>query len=58
MPRTNYRFRVAPIINEIDSEEDIQGEWSDIQDISTKDNLKFDLNDSSIEVEIQSSRKR
>lgn len=43
MPRTTYRFRVAPIL--ITNEDTIieQGEWSDITNIITRDNQTFDL---------------
>eukprot|EP00347_Sterkiella_histriomuscorum_P017339 403349764 len=48
MPRTNYRFRVAPILitdNENDQEGNKQiidqGDWSEISNISTKDNQSF-----------------
>ena len=43
MPRTTYRFRVAPLIisdSDIGSDEPKtdQGEWSEISNIATKDN--------------------
>ena len=44
MPRTTYRFRVAPVIitdeqSKTDDEPLIeQGEWSEISNIQTKDN--------------------
>ena len=44
MPRTTYRFRVAPILISENTEkpEDEpfveQGDWSDISNIGTKDN--------------------
>ena len=42
MPRTTYRFRVAPIaLKEDESTE--QGEWSEVTNISTRDNQTFDL---------------
>jgi len=48
MPRTTYRFRVAPIII-IEGNDDGSkpqkvdlGEWSETTNISTKDNLTFD----------------
>jgi hypothetical protein len=45
MPRTTYRFRVAPIVigTSGDDEQQIleQGEWSEISNISTKDNQTF-----------------
>lgn len=48
MPRTTYRFRVAPIIisgDENADEEPIveQGEWSEITNIATRDNQAFDI---------------
>jgi hypothetical protein len=50
MPRTTYRFRVAPIIitddpNKTEGEEPTieQGEWSDISNIATRDNQTFDV---------------
>jgi hypothetical protein len=42
MPRTSYRFRVAPILSLEDANNE-QGEWSEITNISTKDNQTFDL---------------
>ena len=44
MPRTTYRFRVAPLLvntSESGSPDDSkieQGEWSEISNIATKDN--------------------
>jgi hypothetical protein len=48
MPRTTYRFRVAPLIiteSSDDSNEQTveQGEWSEISNITTKDNQSFDF---------------
>jgi len=42
MPRTTYRFRVAPVSSKEDSESERQGEWSEVTNISTKDNQDFD----------------
>ncbi len=42
MPRTTYRFRVAPILTSDDGAIE-QGEWSEITNIATKDNQTFDL---------------
>ena len=48
MPRTTYRFRVAPILLTEGNEDGSRpqkvelGEWSDISNISTKDNLTFE----------------
>jgi hypothetical protein len=36
MPKTNYRFRVAPVL--ISDGEDTIGEWSDIESIQTTEN--------------------
>lgn len=50
MPRTTYRFRVAPIIiteesSKTNEDEPLieQGEWSEISNIQTKDNQGFDV---------------
>jgi hypothetical protein len=51
MPRTTYRFRVAPLlitetVIEGSTESTInqeQGEWSEITNIATKDNQTFEL---------------
>lgn len=49
MPRTTYRFRVAPIIisedpTKMEEEPNIeQGEWSEITNIATRDNQTFDI---------------
>ena len=49
MPRTTYRFRVAPILitedlsKEGEEPQIEQGDWSDISNIATKDNQSFDL---------------
>ncbi len=37
MPKTTYRFRVAPILLNDDGSV-IEGEWSDINNIATKEN--------------------
>jgi hypothetical protein len=42
MPRTSYRFRVAPVLI-LENGALEQGEWSEITNISTKDNQTFDL---------------
>ena len=50
MPRTTYRFRVAPLlINDSENSSDQkqeQGEWSDITNIATKDNQTFEIQQS------------
>ena len=43
MPRTSYRFRVAPSIMLDETSPELKGEWSEITNISTKDNQTFDL---------------
>ena len=46
MPRTTYRFRVSPLLlleqDEGEEQKTEQGEWSEISNISTKDNQSFD----------------
>ena len=51
MPRTTYRFRVAPLLVQagtIPGDMDVveQGEWSEISNIGTKDNQSFDAQNS------------
>jgi len=44
MPKTNYRFRVAPIMSGDKQTGEILGEWSEPESISTTDTQSIDLN--------------
>lgn len=71
MPRTTYRFRVAPIlITEAEAPSGFgdqtplqeptieQGEWSDISNIATKDNQTFEIGHLHCATQVAKGRKK
>ena len=44
IPKTNYRFRVAPVLTKPESGTEEMGEWSESENIQTTDLQQLDMN--------------
>lgn len=44
IPKTNYRFRVAPVLLKGESGDEEVGEWSESENIQTTDIQQLDMN--------------